>query len=110
MSYASRSLDTDIDHLTRSGCESAGRAAAAAGQTGLMALYDSLFTMLDMTAAQLLVTAADFEDSNFRENLTATAEDLLSMNVIPVFNENDAVISSRISSLVRSSPEIKQCR
>ena len=35
----------------------AGRAAAAAGQTGLMALYDSLFRMMDMTAAQLLVTA-----------------------------------------------------
>jgi len=39
----------------------AGRAAAAAGQTGLMALYDSLFTMMDMQAAQLLVTASDFE-------------------------------------------------
>ena len=36
-------------------------AAAAAGQTGLMALYDSLFTMMDMQAAQLLVTASDFE-------------------------------------------------
>lgn len=39
----------------------AARAAAAAGQTGLMALYDSLFTMMDMQAAQLLVTASDFE-------------------------------------------------
>jgi hypothetical protein len=26
-----------------------------------MALYDSLFTMMDMQAAQLLVTASDFE-------------------------------------------------
>lgn len=84
-------------------CKSSGRAAAAAGQTGLMALYDSLFTMMDMTAAQLLVTAADFEDRNFRENLTATAEDLLDMNVIPVFNENDAVMSSR-NPIAVSSP------
>mmetsp|Transcript_6823 Transcript_6823/g.19678 ORF Transcript_6823/g.19678 Transcript_6823/m.19678 type:complete len:819 (+) Transcript_6823:202-2658(+) len=70
------------------------RAAAAAGQTGLMALYDSLFTMMDMQAAQLLVTASDFEHDGFREALTATAEDLLSMNVIPVFNENDAILSA----------------
>lgn len=70
------------------------RAAAAAGQTGLMALYDSLFTMMDMQAAQLLVTASDFEHGGFREALTKTAEDLLSMNVIPVFNENDAILST----------------
>lgn len=44
-----------------SGGLGAARAAAAAGQTGLMALYDSLFTMMDMQAAQLLVTASDFE-------------------------------------------------
>lgn len=66
-----------------------------------MALYDSLFTMMDMTAAQLLVTAADFEHKSFRESLAATAEDLLEMNVIPVFNENDAVLSSRLPPTVR---------
>lgn len=66
-----------------------------------MALYDSLFTMMDMTAAQLLVTAADFEHQSFRESLTATAEDLLEMNVIPIFNENDAVLSSRMPVTVR---------
>ena len=32
--------------------------------------------------------------AGFREALTATAEDLLSMNVIPVFNENDAILSA----------------
>lgn len=73
-----------------------------------MALYDSLFTMMDMTAAQLLVTAADFEDRNFRENLTATAEDLLDMNVIPVFNENDAVMSSRNPIAVSCIPHLIQ--
>ena len=34
----------------------AGRAAAATGQSGLMALYDSLFGMMDLQAAQVLVT------------------------------------------------------
>ena len=47
-------VDTSADHAPD---VLSGRAAAAAGQTGLMALYDSLFTMMDMTAAQLLVTA-----------------------------------------------------
>ena len=45
---------------------------------------------------------ADFEDESFRESLTATAEDLLEMNVVPVFNENDAVLSKRSPSPVRS--------
>ena len=36
------------------------RAATAAGQSGLMALYDSLFGMMDLQAAQVLVTRNDF--------------------------------------------------
>ena len=68
-----------------------GRAAAAAGQSGLMALYDSLFGLMDCQAAQVLVTSNDFADADFRKNLSATVEDLLSMNVVPVFNENDAI-------------------
>ena len=31
----------------------AGRAAAAAGQSGLMALYEALFGMMDLQAAQV---------------------------------------------------------
>ena len=69
----------------------AGRAAAAAGQGGLMSLYDSLFHMMDMQAAQVLVTSNDFSDANFRRNLSDTVEDLLAANVVPVFNENDAI-------------------
>ncbi|KAI7732848.1 hypothetical protein M8C21_031644 [Ambrosia artemisiifolia] len=46
-----------------------GKACAAVGQNGLMALYDTLFSQLDVTSAQLLV--------------------------IPVFNENDAVSTRR---------------
>lgn len=56
-----------------------------------MALYDNLFGLMDLQAAQVLVTSNDFTEPSFRENLAATAEDLLSMNVVPVFNENDAI-------------------
>ena len=30
-------------------------------------------------------------DPTFKENLASTVEDLLAMNVVPVFNENDAI-------------------
>ena len=56
-----------------------------------MALYDSLFGLMDCQAAQVLVTSNDFADADFRTHLSATVEDLLSMNVVPVFNENDAI-------------------
>ncbi|KAL3155983.1 Delta-1-pyrroline-5-carboxylate synthase [Trebouxia sp. C0010 RCD-2024] len=76
------------------------RAAAAAGQSGLMALYDSLFGMMDLQAAQVLVTRNDFTDPTFKENLVTTVEDLLGMNVVPVFNENDAISKGVMKSTV----------
>ncbi|KAL0046411.1 hypothetical protein WJX82_000130 [Trebouxia sp. C0006] len=80
------------------------RAAAAAGQSGLMALYDSLFGLMDCQAAQILVTSNDFADADFRKNLSATTEDLLSMNVVPVFNENDAISSRTAAEVGAASP------
>lgn len=56
-----------------------------------MALYDSLFDLMDCQSAQVLVTSNDFADADFRKNLSSTVEDLLAMNVVPVFNENDAI-------------------
>lgn len=46
---------------------------------------------LDLTSAQLLVTDNDFRDKEFRSQLSETVKSLLSLRVIPVFNENDAV-------------------
>ena len=51
---------------------------------------------------QVLVTANDFTEPVFKENLCATVEDLLSMNVVPVFNENDAISKGAALSKVRS--------
>ena len=56
-----------------------------------MALYDSLFGLMDLQSAQVLVTSNDFQEPTFKKNLCATVEDLLSMSVVPVFNENDAI-------------------
>jgi delta-1-pyrroline-5-carboxylate synthetase len=70
------------------------RAAAAAGQSGLMALYDSLFQMMDMQCSQFLVTSRDFKNEDFKKNLIMTVDNLLQMNVVPVINENDSISSS----------------
>lgn len=47
-----------------------------------MALYDNLFGLMDLQAAQVLVTSNDFTNDAFKENLCSTVEDLLSMNVV----------------------------
>ncbi|KAI3939105.1 hypothetical protein MKX01_001973 [Papaver californicum] len=68
-----------------------GKASAAVGQTGLSALYDALFSQLDVTSSQLLVTDNDFRDPDFRLQLSETVNSLLDLKVIPIFNENDAI-------------------
>ncbi|EGD76772.1 aldehyde dehydrogenase 18 family [Salpingoeca rosetta] len=67
------------------------RAASAAGQGGLVSLYQSMFSQYGITCAQVLVTKNDFRARSTVNNLTDTLNELLSMNVIPVINENDAV-------------------
>lgn len=75
------------------------RAAAAAGQSGLMALYDSMFQMMDMQCSQFLVTSRDFKNEDFIKNLNLTVDQLLEMNVVPVINENDSISSVRFRCL-----------
>ncbi|KAH1211939.1 Delta-1-pyrroline-5-carboxylate synthase [Glycine max] len=84
-------INSSFADLQKPQLELDGKACAAVGQNSLMALYDILFTQLDVTSAQLLVTDNDFRDEDFRKQLTETVKSLLSLKVIPVFNENDAV-------------------
>ncbi|KAM7270031.1 hypothetical protein ACFE04_029245 [Oxalis oulophora] len=72
-----------------------GKACAAVGQNSLLALYDQLFSQLDVTSAQLLVTDNDFRDKEFRNQLNETVDSLLACSVIPIFNENDAISTRR---------------
>ncbi|KAL9303307.1 hypothetical protein ACSQ67_020570 [Phaseolus vulgaris] len=68
-----------------------GKACAAVGQSSLMALYDTMFSQLDVTSSQLLVNDGFFRDAGFRKQLSDTVNSLLDLRVIPIFNENDAV-------------------
>lgn len=59
-----------------------------------------------MTSAQLLVTDNDFRDSDFRKQLTETVKSLLSLKVVPIFNENDAVSTRKAPYEVRSEVSV----
>ncbi|KAL4612991.1 delta-1-pyrroline-5-carboxylate synthase-like [Arapaima gigas] len=68
------------------------RACAAAGQSGLMALYEAMFSQYSTCTAQILVTNLDFYDEQKRHNLNSTLQELLRMNIVPIINTNDAVV------------------
>ncbi|GAB6026238.1 hypothetical protein CHUAL_012447 [Chamberlinius hualienensis] len=67
------------------------RAAAAVGQSGLMALYDAMFSQYGVKIAQVLVTKADFCNEDVRKQLLSTLADLLYLKIVPIINTNDAV-------------------
>eukprot|EP00903_Cladosiphon_okamuranus_P013767 g12814.t1 len=66
-------------------------ACAAAGQLGLMSLYETLFAQCDVATSQLLVTEFDFRTPERRRHLRYTTSTMLKLGVVPILNENDAV-------------------
>lgn len=72
------------------------QAASAVGQVSLMQLYNKAFSEYGYSAAQVLLTKQIERDPLMKENGTNTFEKLLSMDVIPVVNENDAISTYEI--------------
>lgn len=70
-------------------------ACAAAGQFEMMNLYSSLFAQCDVAASQFLVTQTDFVDPDRLSNLTYSIEQNLSVGMVPIINENDAVSANK---------------
>mmetsp|Transcript_13803 Transcript_13803/g.23023 ORF Transcript_13803/g.23023 Transcript_13803/m.23023 type:complete len:772 (+) Transcript_13803:20-2335(+) len=70
-------------------------ACAAAGQLGLMALYDTMFGQYNITVSQLLVTSSDFTSPERCRNIQYVISQLLSLGVVPLLNENDAVSANQ---------------
>lgn len=66
-------------------------ACAAAGQFEMMNLYSSLFQTVDIVASQILVTQADLNSPQNRQNLSYAVNRLLKNGIVPIVNENDAV-------------------
>ncbi|XP_016679885.2 delta-1-pyrroline-5-carboxylate synthase isoform X1 [Gossypium hirsutum] len=88
-------VNSSLADLQNPQVELDGKGCAAVGQNSLMALYDTLFSQLDVTSSQHLVKDSDFRNDSFREQLSETVKSLLALKVIPVFNENDAVSTRR---------------
>lgn len=72
------------------------QACAAVGQCELMRIYDLLFGEYGHTVAQVLLTKDILEDAQRKQNVVNTFEELLSLGVIPVVNENDTVSTDEI--------------
>lgn len=72
------------------------QAAAAVGQCELMYLYDKLFSEYNTTVAQILVTSDDIAVPRRKRNMQSTINELLSMGIIPIVNENDSVSTDEI--------------
>ncbi|ODV60082.1 glutamate 5-kinase [Ascoidea rubescens DSM 1968] len=67
------------------------QALASIGQGRLIALWDDLFTHLNQTIAQILLTRNDIIDWTQFQNAKNTMNELLDMNIIPIVNENDTL-------------------
>ena len=72
------------------------QAAAAVGQIKLAGAYERVLGGHDLKTAQVLVTLEDSEDRRRYLNSRATLEQLLSLGVVPIVNENDTVATDEI--------------
>src|SRR3954452_2782259 len=72
------------------------QAAAAVGQMGVVQAYEACFRSHELHAAQVLLTHDDLSDRKRYLNARSTLTTLLSLNVIPVINENDTVATDEI--------------
>jgi glutamate 5-kinase len=72
------------------------QAAAAVGQMGLVQIYESNFQRHELHTAQILLTHDDMASRERYINARSTLRSLLAMNVIPVVNENDTVVTDEI--------------
>ncbi|KMT21521.1 glutamate 5-kinase [Clostridium cylindrosporum] len=72
------------------------QAAAAVGQGLLLHMYEKLFSEYGQTIAQILLTREDMTDRVRFLNSRNALFSLLEMGVIPIINENDAVIVDEI--------------
>jgi len=72
------------------------QAAAAVGQMGLIQAYESEFQKFGLHTAQVLLTHDDLSNRKRYLNARTTLKTLLDLNVIPVVNENDTVVTDEI--------------
>ena len=83
-------------NLAKSSKLSDNQAAAATGQIALASAYDQAFRPHDINVAQILLTHDDTETRRRYLNARNTIDRLLSLNIIPIINENDTVATEEL--------------
>jgi len=86
---ADRNSKEDVKQHMRSG--NLKMPNAAVGQSGMQALYETMFRNYGILVGQVLVTQPDFENIETKKQLFMTIDELLQLNIIPIINTNDAV-------------------
>ena len=74
----------------------ARQALAAIGQAELMRIYQKFFDEYHQMVAQVLLTPEGLDDETRRINARNTLNQLITMKIIPVVNENDTVSTKEI--------------
>lgn len=74
------------------------QAASAVGQVSLSSMFQNIFNIKKIPVAQVLLTGYTTSDENKEsyKNAVNTLHTLISMNVVPVINENDVVATDEI--------------
>ncbi len=69
---------------------------AAVGQSRLMHLYEQLFDIYGLAVAQALLTRDDLRERRRYLNARNTLVHCIEHNIVPIINENDAVVTAEI--------------
>lgn len=75
------------------------QACAAVGQARLMMIYQKLFSEYNQLSAQILMTKNTMVNNINRKNAQNTFNELLSLGVIPIVNENDSISTYELQNL-----------
>lgn len=87
-------------HMKSSLTISQKQACAAIGQAILMTTYQRIFSEYSHLAAQILMTRNTIVDNLNRKNAQNTFNELLSMEVIPIVNENDTISTFEVEDVI----------
>ncbi len=75
------------------------QAAASVGQSVLMHRWNTAFEKYGLLGAQILLTMDAYSVRETANNLDNTIETLLDNDVVPIFNENDAICTKEIDAM-----------
>ena len=82
------------------------QALAAVGQSAVMGAYRDSFAKYNIQVAQILLTYDDFSNRKRYLNLRKAIEKLLSLDVIPIINENDPISVDEIGATFGDNDEL----